>query len=60
MTKNQKFAAGMGTGAVLGMATVIGAGIMLRKKGGKKIVKTTNKAVKAMSDIMDNIQDIIG
>ena len=60
MTKNQKFAAGMGTGAVLGMATVIGAGIMLKKKGGKKIVKTTNKAVKAMSDIMDNIQDIIG
>ncbi len=60
MTKNQKFAAGMGTGAVLGMATVIGAGIILRKKGGKKIVKTTNKAVKAMSDIMDNIQDIIG
>ena len=50
----------MGTGAVLGMATVIGAGIILRKKGGKKIVKTTNKAVKAMSDIMDNIQDIIG
>ena len=60
MTKNQKVAAGMGTGAVLGMATVIGAGIILRKKGGKKIVKTTNKAVKAMSDIMDNIQDIIG
>lgn len=59
MTRNQKFVAGMGTGAVMGMTAVIGLGIFLKKKGGKGMMKTAGKAVKAFGDIMDELQELI-
>ena len=60
MKKNAKIAAGIGVGMAMGMAAVAGAKMLKRKKKGNGIVKTANKAVKAVGDIMDNIQDIIG
>ena len=60
MTKKGKFMAGMGTGVAVGMAAALGAKMFMKKKKGNSFVKTTNKAVKAVGDIMDNIQEIIG
>ena len=60
MSRASKFMAGMGAGLAVGMAAAAGVKMMSKKKKGNRIVKTTNKAVKAVGDIMDNIQDIIG
>ncbi len=59
MGKAGKFMVGMGTGLAVGMAAVAGVKMMSKKKKGSKFVKTANKAVRAVGDIMDNIQDII-
>lgn len=49
----------MGTGAALGMAAVLGVRMMTKKKKKNSIVRTANKAVKSMGNIMDNIQDML-
>ena len=54
MDKKTRFMVGMGTGLAVGVK------LMTKKKKGNKVVRTANKAVKAVGDIMDNIQDIIG
>ncbi len=58
MTKGKRFLVGMGTGAVVGMATAIGVRMMTKKKKNS-LVKTANKAAKAVGNIMDNIQDML-
>ena len=60
MSKTSRFMVGMGAGLAVGMAAAAGVKMMSKKKKGSRIVKTTNKAVKAVGDIMDNIQDIMG
>ena len=59
MNKGKRFLAGMGTGAALGMAAVLGVRMMTKKKKKNSIVRTANKAVKSMRNIMDNIQDML-
>lgn len=60
MDKKTRFMVGMGTGLAVGVAGAVGVKLMTKKKKGNKVVRTANKAVKAVGDIMDNIQDIIG
>lgn len=60
MTKTTRFMFGMGTGLAVGIGAAVGIKAMGKKKKGGKLVQTANKAVHAVGDIMENIQDMIG
>lgn len=59
MRKVGKFMTGMGTGLAVGVAASVGVKMMRKKKKGNGLVKTANKAVKSMGDILDNLQDML-
>jgi len=58
MKKGTGFLVGMGAGLTVGIGTAIGVKMLNNKKKGNTFVKTANKTVKAVGDIVDDIREI--
>lgn len=58
MKSSGKFAKGIGAGVMMGVAASI-AGTIAYKNNKKSFKKQAGKAVKAMGDLVDNVQGMI-